>query len=104
MIKDIIFADETTLQVLQEDGKTAKSQTYMWLYRTGRYGPGSVLFEFQPSRSGYHPKEFQKGFKGYLVTDSYGGYNGITDVTRVVCWAHARRGFDEVIKDSGKMS
>ena len=50
--QDIIFADETTLQVLQEDGKKAESQSYMWLYRSGRYGPGIVLFEYQPTRSG----------------------------------------------------
>lgn len=102
--QDIIFADETTLQVLQEDGKKAESQSYMWLYRSGRYGPGIVLFEYQPTRSGEHPKEFLKGFKGYLVTDAYGGYNGIPDVTRVGCWAHARRGFDEAIKAAGKRS
>lgn len=63
-----------------------------------------MLFEYQPTRSGEHPKEFLKGFKGYLVTDAYGGYNGIPDVTRVGCWAHARRGFDEAIKAAGKRS
>ena len=93
--QDIIFADETTLQVLQEDGKKAESQSYMWLYRSGRAGPGIVLFEYQPTRSGEHPK-------GFLVTDAYAGYNGIPDVTRVSCWAHARRDFDEAIKAAGR--
>ena len=74
----------------------------MWLYRSGRYGPGIVLFEYQPTRSAEHPKEFLKAFKGYLVTDAYAGYNGIPNVTRVGCWAHARRGFDEAIKAAGK--
>jgi hypothetical protein len=100
--QDIIFADETTLQVLQEDGKKAESQSYMWLYRSGRDGPGIVLFEYQPTRSGEHPKGFLKGFKGYLVTDAYAGYNGIPDVTRVSCWSHTRRGFDEAIKAAGR--
>ena len=93
--QDIIFADETTLQVLQEDGKKAESQSYMWLYRSGRASPGIVLFEYQPTRSGEHPK-------GFLVTDAYAGYNGIPDVTRVSCWAHARRDFDEAIKAAGR--
>ena len=102
--QDIIFDDETTLQVLQEAGNKAESQSYLWLYRSGRYGPGSVLFEYQPTRSGEHSKEFLIVFKCYLVTDAYGGYIGIPDVTRVGCWAHARSGFDEAIKASCKRS
>ena len=62
--QDIIFADETTLQVLQEDVKKAESQSYMWLFRSGRYGPWIVLYEFQPSRAGEHTNELLIGFKG----------------------------------------
>ncbi len=102
LAQGIIYADETTIQVLKEDGKKAESQSYMWLYRSGRDGPGIVLFEYQPTRSGEHPKGFLKGFKGYLVTDAYAGYNGIPDVTRVSCWSHTRRGFDEAIKAAGR--
>jgi hypothetical protein len=32
---EVLFADETTLQVLHEPGKTAQSKSYIWLYRTG---------------------------------------------------------------------
>lgn len=32
-----------------------------------------------------------KGFSGYLQTDGYSAYNAVESVTRVVCWAHARR-------------
>ena len=53
--QDIIFADETTLQVLQEDGKKAESHSFRSRYRSGRYGPGIELFEHQPTRSGEHP-------------------------------------------------
>ena len=63
-----------------------------------------MLFEYQPTRSGEHPKEFLKGFKGFLVTDAYGGYNCFPVVTRVGCWAHARRGFDDSSKAAGKRS
>ena len=34
--RDVLHADETTLQVLHEPGKTAQSNSYMWLYRTSR--------------------------------------------------------------------
>ena len=36
--QDILHADETTLQVLREPGKSAEAQSYLWLYRTGRDG------------------------------------------------------------------
>lgn len=32
-----------------------------------------------------------KGFSGYLQTDGYSTYNVVESVTRVGCWAHARR-------------
>lgn len=31
--EDVLHADETTLQVLKEPGKSAQSKSYMWLYR-----------------------------------------------------------------------
>lgn len=43
--QDILHADETTLQVLREPGKSAETQSYLWLYRTGRMGPPIVLFD-----------------------------------------------------------
>ena len=100
--QDIIMADETSIQVLREDGKTPESKSFMWVYRSGRYGPGIVLYEYQPSRAQDHPKEFLKGFKGYLTTDGYAVYNSLPDdVINTGCWSHARRKFDEAIKASG---
>ena len=100
--QDIIAADETTVQVLREEGKDPKSKSYMWLFRTGRYGPGITMYDYQPSRSGEHPQNFLKGFKGYLMSDGYAGYNNIADVVNIGCFAHARRKFDEAIKAAGK--
>ncbi len=98
--QDIILADETTVQVLQEDGKKATSKSYMWLYQSGRDGPPIVLLEYQPSRSGAHPKEFLQGFSGFLCTDGYAGYNQ-TDAIRVGCSSHGRRKFIEAIEAAG---
>ncbi|MGI6284869.1 IS66 family transposase [Neomoorella humiferrea] len=96
--RDILHADETTLQVLQEPGREATTKSYLWLYRTGRDGPSIVLYDYQTTRAGKHPCRFLKGFKGYLHVDGYDGYNGLTNVTLVGCWAHARRKFDEALK------
>lgn len=95
---DIIFADETTLQVLHEPGRSASSKSYLWLYRTGREGPPIILYDYRETRAGENPKEFLQGFKGYLQVDGYAGYHKVENVTLVGCWAHARRGFTDALK------
>ena len=45
--RDVLHADETTLQVLHEPGKPAQSKSYMWLYRTsGDTNSPIVLYEY----------------------------------------------------------
>ena len=104
LTRDVLHADETTLQVLHEPGKKPQSDSYMWLYRTsGDTGKPIVLYEYQPGRGAKHPKEFLAGYKGYLHTDGYAGYHDLgKDITVVGCWAHARRKFDEAVKSLPK--
>lgn len=98
--RQVLHADETTLQVLHEPGKSAHTDSYMWLYRTsGDMDRHIVLYEYQPNRKAEHPKAFLKDFSGYLHTDGYKGYHALPEKIRVVgCWAHARRYFDEALK------
>ena len=100
----VLHADETTLQVLHEPGKTAQSKSYMWLYRTGGDTDRPiVLYEYQPDRKQENPQKFLTGFRGYLHTDGYSGYHNLPeDITVVGCWAHARRKFDEAMKSLPK--
>ena len=102
--RDVLHADETTLQVLHEPGKAPQSESYMWLYRTsGDTDKPIVLYEYQPGRGAKHPKEFLAGYKGYLHTDGYQGYHSLPEgITVVGCWAHARRKFDEAVKSLPK--
>jgi len=95
--RDIAHADETTLQVLKEEGRSAQSTSYMWLYRSGRDGPPIVLFEYQPTRAAEHPRQFLKGFSGYLHVDGYAAYEGLPGVRLSGCWSHARRKFVEAV-------
>lgn len=99
-LRDVLHADETTLQVLREPGKTAQSKSYMWLYRTsGDAAHPIVLYEYQPDRKAVRPQTFLKDFKGYLHADGYDGYHKLTEhITVVGCWAHVRRKFDEALK------
>ena len=102
--RDVLHADETTLQVLHEPGKKPQSDSYMWLYRTsGDTDKLIVLYEYQPGRGAKHPKEFLAGYKGFLHTDGYAGYHALgEDITVVGCWARARRKFDEAVKSLPK--
>ncbi|SEN69157.1 Transposase [Mesobacillus persicus] len=92
---DIICADETTLQ---EPGRSASSKSYLWLYRTGIEGPPIIMYDYRETRAGENPMKFLKEFKGYLQVDGYAGYHKVENVTLVGCWAHARRGFTDVLK------
>ena len=98
--RNVLHADETTLQVLKEPGKTAQSKSYMWLYRTsGDAEHPIVLYDYQPDRKAKRPQEFIRDFKGYLHADGYEGYHKLpAQITIVGCWAHLRRKFDEALK------
>lgn len=98
--QEVLHADETTLQVLREEGKSAESQSYLWLYRTGRGASPAVVYDYQRTRGGEHPRNFLAGFSGYLHVDGYPGYHKVKGVKLVGCWAHARRKYDEAIKSA----
>jgi transposase len=58
----------------------------MWCYRGGGTYHPRIIFEYQETRGGYHAKHFFEGFKEYLQTDAYSGYNWIEpnkDITSV---------------------
>lgn len=97
---DYAQADETTVQVLDEVGRDNRTKSYMWVYRGGGKNP-SIVYEYQPTRGGYHAQEFLRHFKGYLQTDAYSGYNFAATneaIIQVGCMAHARRKFSDILK------
>jgi len=97
---DYAQVDETTVQVLDEIGRDNRTKSYMWCYRGGGAQP-SIVYEYQETRGGYHPQKFLDGFKGYLQTDAYSGYNWTHNVDKIIpvgCHAHARRPFAELVK------
>jgi transposase len=102
---DIIQMDETPVQVLKESGRAAQSKSYLWLQRGGPPDQPVVLYDYDPGRGAGVPKRLLEGFKGYLQTDGYDGYNAAAAVkgrTHVGCMAHARRKFSEAVKAQGK--
>ena len=101
---DVLQMDETTVQVLKEEGRSPTSHSYLWVRRGGPPPHPILLFDYDPSRAGAVAARLLPGFKGYLQTDGYGGYNAVAEqegITGLGCWAHARRKFDEAIKAQG---
>lgn len=95
-----IQADETTLQVLNEKEKSAKSKSYIWLKASQDKYP-IVLMYYSSNRSATTAEFLFNGFTGYMQTDGYPGYNSVASkegVTQLGCWAHARRKFMDIIK------
>lgn len=92
----VIHCDETTTQVLNEEGKLAMSTSYMFVYHSTEGIKPIVLYDYQASRSGEAPKKFLEHANCiYLLTDAYDGYNKVLGVIRAYCHVHALRKFKE---------
>ena len=107
----VLQMDETTVQVMGEEGRVDTQKSYMWLARGGPPGKTVLWYMYRKTRGAYHAKEFLPGYSGYLQTDDYEGYDaaikGMFGITHVGCFAHARRKFFEAAqavteKKSGK--
>ena len=100
--RQFAMTDETRVQVLKEPNREAEQQSFMWLFRSGEDElPQIILYHYTETRAKFNAVEYLKGFKGYLMTDGYQGYNNLPDVVREACWAHIRRKFCDAIP-SGK--
>jgi len=89
--------DETPLQVLEDPGSTSQ----MWVYRGGQRRAPTIFYAYHPSRSGDVPFQFLDGYRGWVQTDGYAGYDKLGSREGVVmlgCWAHARRKFVDMTK------
>ena len=98
-----LHVDETPVaQLVPGSGKTRKA--YLWAYRSNDLEPGPkiILFDYQISRSGQHPRQFLNAWQGFLLVDDYSGYKALftpakdkpcEGVVELGCWAHVRRKF-----------
>lgn len=98
--------DETTVRVLnyknqRENEKRQKS--YIWLGIGGPKDKKVVIYRYYESRNAKYIKPFINGFKGWLQTDEYQGYESAIKehellypddkIIHVACLAHVRRKF-----------
>jgi len=98
-------ADETPVQVLEENKVRTSKKAYMWVFTTGRAEQAVIVYQFAMSRRSEVATDFFQSFQGHLQADGYSGYNEISnkhEITRVGCWAHARRKFVAIVKTAKK--
>jgi transposase len=98
----VLHADETPIQV-QVEGQKGTKTGCMWVY----IADDRVAFDFTMGRGRDGPIRFLQDFDGALVTDAYAGYDEVerkNGITRIGCWAHARRRFKEARDVQGEIA
>lgn len=93
-------ADETPIEVLDEDKKGTTHRGYYWVYHNPEQK--GVLFDYRPGRGREGPDDILKDFQGYLQTDGYSAYEDFDrrkGITLLHCMAHARRKFYEALQN-----
>ncbi len=92
--------DETRVQVLNSD-KAPSALHWMWVRVAGPKQQRIILFDYDPSRGGKVADGLIEGCSGYLQSDGYQAYEGVSaraGLIHVGCFAHARRRFFEALK------
>jgi transposase len=102
---DKVFADETTLPVL-DPGRGRTKTGRLWCYAVDDRpwaGPShpAAAYVYSEDRRGEHPTAHLAAFRGILQVDGYAGFAGLVEARKdasiqlAFCWAHARRPFYE---------
>jgi transposase len=90
---EIVHGDETRWRMLGKGGKT------WWVWCVGRHD--AVYYRIEPSRGHEVVVDILDGFGGILMVDDYIAYQTakklLPNMTIVLCWSHARRGFVEAL-------
>ena len=93
-----LHADETNVLVMKESDRKDTTKSYIWIYCTAEAAVNRiVIFDYQPGRKGEFAEDALQGFSGWLITDAYGGYNGVKDIIRCLCWCHCRRKYTDAL-------
>jgi len=111
----VLHADETPVAML-DPGRGKTKRAYVWTYARGAFDavPG-VIYDFCVGRGAQYPVAFlgpdddgrgAPAWRGTLVRDEYAAYDKVITAQpgRIPagCLAHARRKFDELLRDGGQ--
>jgi transposase len=98
---DYVQIDETTIPVMDRDHPGATRKGYHWIIRAPEMR--KLYFHYDKgSRAQRVAIDILRNFRGAVQSDGYGAY-GIyenkKDVLLLGCWAHARRKFEQALKN-----
>jgi len=98
---DYIQIDETTIPVMDKDSPGATRKGYHWIIRAPEMR--KLYFHYdEGSRAQRVAIDILKDFRGAVQSDGYSAYaiyEKKKDVLLLGCWAHARRKFEEALKN-----
>jgi transposase len=101
MTSDYIQIDESTIPVMDKDHPGATKKGYHWIIRSPQMR--KLYFHYDAgSRAQRVAVDILKDFKGAIQSDGYGAYNIYENKNNVLllgCWAHARRKFEQALKN-----
>ncbi len=101
MASDYIQIDESTIPVMDKDHPGATRKGYHWIIRAPEMR--QLYFHYDAgSRAQRVAVDILKDFKGAIQSDGYGAYNIYENKNNVLllgCWAHARRKFEQALKN-----
>lgn len=104
---DMLWIDETSIQVLKEPGRAATTKSFFWIRRGGPPGREAITLDYKMHRNHDTCENLLPEFQGYLISDAYSGYISMgkkDHVTSVLCSDHSRRKFKEAYDTLGKAS
>lgn len=93
-----VSCDETHTQVLKEKGRSAESQSWMWVRCVPAGKHKIILFDYDSHRSSEVAKKLLDEFKGFLQVDGFASYNVLeknSGLIRIGCNMHGRRYFEK---------
>lgn len=97
----VLHIDETTLQVMDEEGRENTKKSYIWLRVHDGQKP-AASYRYYPSRAALAAEELTEGFAGILQSDGYGAYRSLVRqsdgrLVSAFCLTHVRRKFYEIV-------
>jgi transposase len=104
-----IHTDDSPILVQVDNGKNIQNEKNiktgrLWVYiGCGGVDPPTVVYRYSPNRNSEWPFQFLRSYRGYLQADAYSGYDCLyttNDIIEVGCFAHARRKFVEIAKNT----
>jgi transposase len=110
----VLNADDTPIRVLAPGNGRTKTGRLWVVVRDERpwagAAPPAAFYRYSRDRKGEHAQALLGNCRGFLHADGYSGWNnlfvcdpksGLSRLTEVACWAHARRPIFEIYENTG---